>query len=161
MLRIQHILSHCKFLNVSRFLHGSHKSIFQASMWWVEVRQLVLWCYTLKFTVWKKKKNQTSDNHKYFSGLLEYQEVFTLDLSSFKVWEAALVLTSWTVFCYNATNVHLFCWGQQLITSSYCSFHVILEVTETRMRSRNKLYEDCYLGFIFFFSFGTIQVSNY
>lgn len=59
-----------------------------------------------------------SDNRKYFSELLEYQENFTFDSSSFKVQEAALVLTLWQVFCYNATKIHLFVRGTQWITSS-------------------------------------------
>lgn len=37
-------ISHCKFINVSRFLHGSHESIFQArtEICEGEARQLVL-----------------------------------------------------------------------------------------------------------------------
>lgn len=44
----------------------------------------------------KKKGEQstTGDNHRYFSERHEYKKIFTFDLSSFEVWEAALVLIS-------------------------------------------------------------------
>lgn len=84
----------------------------------------------LKFTVEKKKKKWgINDHHKYFSELFECQENYTFDYRSFTGWEAALVLTLWKVFCYNASKWHLFLRAagsiKQLITFSI-NIHSIL-----------------------------------
>lgn len=78
----------------------------------------VSWCYdaTPKKSLCKKRNNNKkkikkrgiNDYHKYFSELFECQEKYNFDSSSFTGWEPALVLTLWKVFCYDATNLHLF-----------------------------------------------------